>query len=85
MKIWSRNKDKEDRLPLVTSAALSLKWSDMEQIFTANKVAIYGTDEVTSLPLCLLAAVGQESDIESIYRLLREYPPALMHYSIDEM
>jgi len=85
MTIWSRNIDKEDRLPLVTSAALSLNWSDMDLIFAANKLAIYETDEVTGLPLCLLAAVGQESDIESVYRLLREYPPALMHFSIDEV
>jgi len=84
MTMWSKIKDEEDRLPLATSAALSQKWSDIEPIFAANKLAIYETDEVTGLPLCLLAAVGLDSDIESVYRLLKEYPPALMHFSLDE-
>ena len=49
----------------------------MKKIFLANMLAIYKTDTWTGFPMFMLAAVGADSDLESVYRLLREYPVAL--------
>ena len=76
--------NEDDRLPLMTAAATSLKWMDMEKIYNANKIAIDEMDDaVTGLSVPLLAAVGPYSDLESVYRLLKENPHALMHLSFD--
>jgi len=42
-----------------------------------NMPVVDEIDVVTGLPLFMLAAVGPTSDIESIYNLLRENPPAI--------
>lgn len=42
-----------------------------------NMPAVDEIDVLTDLPLFMLAAVGPTSDIESIYNLLRENPPAV--------
>jgi len=63
----------------MTAAAISFEWDIMEGIFDANKRAIYEVDDVvTGFPVFLLAAMGPQSDLESVYRLCRENPPALM-------
>merc|ERR1711956_37083 len=63
---WTRTKNQDGRLPLMTAADISLKWRDIERIFDAHRPAIYETDDaVTGLPVSLLAAVGQGSDLES--------------------
>jgi len=77
MNTWGRTRDVESRLPLCTAAARSLKWSDMRQIFAVNMPAIQEVDVLTGLPLFMLAAVGQNSTIESVYHLLKENPPAI--------
>ena len=41
-------------------------------------VAIYERDVVTGLSVFMLAAVGMKSDLESVYRLCREYPVAIV-------
>jgi len=64
-------------LPLVTSAAKCLTWVNMQQIYSANMSAIYEVDEISGLPVFVLAAVGPTSDIEAVYNLLREYPPVI--------
>ena len=51
---------------------MSMKWRDMESIYNVHKAAIYDIDEVTGLPVSLLAAAGPDSDLESVYRLCRE-------------
>ena len=83
MESWSKTKDENCRVPLMTSAAISLDWKYMEKIFNLNRTAIYDTDDaVTGLPVSLLAAVGPNSNLESVYRLCKEYPPVLMQTSL---
>jgi len=65
------------RLPLFTAAERSLKWNKMEQIFTAYMPVIQEIDDVSGLPLFMLAAAGPASDIESVYNLLNAYPAAI--------
>ena len=54
-----------------------MKWIDTKKIFYANMPAIYETDAWTGLSPFMLAAVGAKSDLESVYRLCREYPVAI--------
>jgi len=76
---WSRTKSENGRSPLMTAAAISLDWKNMEDIFKANKKAIYETDKaVTGLPVSLLAAVGPNSALEAVYHLCKENPSALI-------
>jgi len=79
-KTWARLRGADDgRLPLFTAAARSLKWSYLKQIFAANMPVINEIDVLTGLPLFMLAATGQTSDIESIYNLLKELPAAIIY------
>jgi len=65
-------------LPLCTAVARCLTWVDIRQIFSENMPAIHEVDGITGFPVFVLAAVGPTSDIEAIYNLLREYPPAIV-------
>ena len=47
-------------------------------VFSVHMPAIYEVDLMTGLPVFMLAAAGPRSDIESVYNLLREYPPAIL-------
>jgi len=76
-KKWARTTSGDGRLPLFTAAARSLKWSHTSQIFNANMPVVHEKDILTGLPPFMLAAAGTASDIESVYKLLREYPPAI--------
>lgn len=76
-KVWARKRDIYGRLPLCCSAVNSLRWADMRYIFDANMPAVYEVDPVTGLLPCMLAAVGPSSDMESVYRLLKEFPVAI--------
>merc|ERR1740124_2093075 len=79
MKAWGREKDVySGRLPLCTAAERCLTWVEMRVIFSFNIPAIHEVDLMTGLPVFMLAAVGPTSDIESVYNLLREYPPAIV-------
>merc|ERR1740124_528464 len=69
-------------LPL-TAAARCLSWVDIRQIFSVDMPSIHEVDGVTGLPVFVLAAVGPKSDIEAVYNLLREYPPAIVYCLIN--
>lgn len=77
-KVWWKPhtyvEDGNGRLPLFIGAERSLKWLDMRQIFVLNMPAIERSDVVTGLEVFMLAASGTFSDLESVYRLLREFP-----------
>ena len=60
------------------AAIRSLKWNVVRIIFEAHMPAIYDVDEKTGMHVFMLAAVGDKSDLESTFRLLRMYPPAIM-------
>jgi len=78
-KVWGRKRNEDSgRLPLFTAAARCLTWGDMRLIFSVNMPAIQDIDEMTGLRVFMLAAAQPASDIESVYNLLREYPPALL-------
>jgi len=64
------------RLPLSRAAAHSLPWVELQQIFAAYMPAIGEEDGLTGLFPFMLAAVGGESCLESVYWLLREFPGA---------
>jgi len=74
---WARLRGMDGRLPLFTAAAKSLKWSYLRQIFIANMPVVNKIDVLTGLPLFMLAAIGPNSDLESIYNLLKECPAAI--------
>lgn len=78
MEVWARTCNEYGRSQLMTAAAISLRWEYMERIFDAYGAAIYEIDTVTGLSVAMLAAVGPNSDIESVYRMLKEYPHALI-------
>ena len=72
--------EKRSRLLLCTAAAQSLKWEwepKTKRTFVANMPAVYEVDGETELEVFMLAAVGEGSDLEAVYRLLREYPTAI--------
>ena len=70
--------EERSRLLLCTATAQSLKWEPKtERIFVANMPAVYQVDGETELEVFMLAAVGEGSDLEAVYRLLREYPTAI--------
>jgi len=79
-KRWARTRDVDDRFPLFTAAVRCLKWSYMEQIFTSNMPVVNEIDELTGLPLFMLAATGPTSDIESVYNLLKIVPICYEHH-----
>lgn len=49
----------------------------MKTIFTTNMPVIEEVDALSGLPVFMLAAAGRDSDIEAVYNLLKEYPPAI--------
>merc|ERR1712106_716584 len=71
---WARTRNEDSRLPLFSAAAKSLRRADMECIFDNNMPAVYEVDASTGLSLFMPAAIGPNSDIESVYNLLRENP-----------
>lgn len=78
MAIWTKTRNEYGRSQLMTAAAISLKWGCMKRIFDSNSSAIYEVDAMTGLSVAMLAAVGPNSDIESVYRISKAYPPALI-------
>ena len=79
MEEWVNTMGQNVRFPIFMAAAVSIKWKDIKRIFEANKIAIYERDVVTGLSPFMLAAVGMKNDLESVYRLCREYPVAIIH------
>jgi len=78
---WARTRGADGRLPVFTAAARSLKWADMKQIFSVNMATIEQMDGLTGLPLFMLTATQENSDIESVYNLLKENPTAIRCFS----
>ena len=78
MEEWVKTRAHDDRLPLCTAAAVSLKWKEIKRIFGTNMVAIYERDVVTRLSVFMLAAVGMNSDLDSVYRLCGVCPIAII-------
>ena len=73
-------RDVDNRLPLHVASAFGLKWSDgMDYVLEANVAALEEKDEKTGLYPFMLAATGTassgcESDLDTIFELLRLNP-----------
>ena len=57
---------------LCTAVARCLTWVDMHHMFSVNMPVIQEEDRIIGLPLFRLVVVGPTSDIELVYRLLRD-------------
>jgi len=77
----ARARNEDYRSPLCAAAVESMKWANMERIFHNHMPAIDEVDAITGLPLYMLAAIGLDSDIESVYNLLRENPARLISHA----
>eukprot|EP00555_Chaetoceros_dichaeta_P010263 CAMPEP_0198270964 /NCGR_PEP_ID=MMETSP1447-20131203/47296_1 /TAXON_ID=420782 /ORGANISM="Chaetoceros dichaeta, Strain CCMP1751" /LENGTH=342 /DNA_ID=CAMNT_0043963313 /DNA_START=87 /DNA_END=1115 /DNA_ORIENTATION=- len=71
---WARTEAWNYRLPLCTAAKNDMKWEKMKQIFDVNMPAIYEVDWLSGLPMFMMAAEGPQSDLESVYNLLKQHP-----------
>lgn len=76
-KTIARTNGTDGQLPLFTAAGRSLKWHYMEIIFTTYMRVIQEIVALSGLPLFMLATARPASDIESIYKLWKEYPAAI--------
>jgi len=67
--------------PLLFSATESkVKWSDqLQSIFESNMQAVEEMDPFTGLAPFMLAAVGTDSDLETVYHLLIEHPTTIYY------
>jgi len=70
-KIWAWTIVVYDRLPLLNATERSLKWINVEKIFTAYMPVIEEIYVALGLPFLILPTAGTTSDIESVYNLLR--------------
>jgi len=79
--IYANIRNKQGRWPLFTASEKKLKWSDgLREILEANGAAIENVDTATSLEAFMLAAVGSNSDLETVYSLLEDHPAAIIPY-----
>jgi len=77
-RVYSRTRNDEGRLPLFTASEQSVKWSNgVCAILKGYGAAIEDVDVVTGLEVFMLAAVGEESDLETVYNLLLDHPAAI--------
>jgi len=78
---WPKTKNKDGRLLLFTALEQNIKWSNgLGTILEANGAAIEEVDLVTGLEAFMLAAVGKNSNMETVYKLLQDHPGAIIPY-----
>jgi len=79
--IYSKNRDKQDRLPLFIALEKNMKWSDgLDKIWESNRAAVEEADVTTGLEAFMLAAVGSNSNIGTIFHLLQDHPAVINPY-----
>lgn len=77
---FARVKDENDRLLLFCAVETGFKWSDkLQEIYRSYMPAITEIDPLTGLSLFMLAAIGPDSDLNTVYHLLLEYPVIIFH------
>jgi len=80
-RIYSKNRDEQGRLPLFTALEHNLELSDgLDKIWENNGAAVEEADITTGLEAFMLAAVGSNSYIGTIFHLLQDHPAALNPY-----
>ena len=73
-------RDSEGRLPLHIAAEISLKWRDgLKRILDAHSIAVTIPDPKSGLYDFMLAAVGHNNDLNSVFRLFLKHPDVLEH------
>ena len=81
--VSSSTRDLRKRLPLHRSADIGLRWMDgMREILKANYLALREVDAVTGLYPFMLAAVGETSDMTSVFNLLSSNPQLIYECQI---
>jgi len=82
-RILSQTKNKQGRLLLFTASEKNIKWSDgLCNILESYGAAIEEVDAVTGLEAFMLAGIGDESDMETVYKLLQDHPAAINPYVV---
>jgi len=78
---YAKMKNQQGRLLLFTALEQSINWSDgLSNILQGNGAAIENTDVITGLEAFMLAAVGSNSNMETVFRLLQDHPGAINPY-----
>jgi len=77
-KLYSHCTNEKGRLPLFTASEQGVKWSEgLGMIVNGNGGAIEDIDVITGLEAFMLAAIGNNSDMETVYKLLQDHPAAI--------
>jgi len=80
---YANKKDKKGHYPLQCAMQYNLKWRDgMPKLLEANYLAMNEENGETGLLPFMTAAVGDDSDWESVYRLLQQNPGGLVSYIV---
>jgi len=75
---WVEHHD--GRSPLHGAAEANLCWEELNPILQRDKAAILDVDPKTNMEAFMLAAVGSDSKLESVYALLENHPAAVIPY-----
>merc|ERR1712003_434187 len=77
---WEQWAEHNGRSPLHGAAEANLSWEELNPILQRDKAAILGVDPKTNMEAFMLAAVGSDSKLESVYALLENHPGAVIPY-----
>jgi len=81
--LYSSMKNEQGRLPLFTALNRGLKWSDgLNTILKGNGGAIEDVDVTTGLEAFMYSAVGTNSNLETVFKLLQDHPAAINPYVV---
>jgi len=79
--VCANMKHRQDRWTLFTAIERNLTWSEgLCEILKHNGAAIEDVDTVTNLEAFMLAGVGPNSDLETVFMLLQDHPGAIIPY-----
>ena len=81
---YADQKDTKKQFPLYTAVRCNLKWRNgIQKLLEANYQAMEEEDAQTGLLPFMTAAVGDNSDWESVHRLLQQNPGIMVSYVLD--
>merc|ERR1719401_2399074 len=79
---WEQWAEHNGRSPLHGAAEANLCWEELKPILQRDKAAILAVDPKTNMEAFMLAAVGSDSKLESVYALLENHPAAVSPYVV---
>lgn len=77
---WDQWAEHSGRSPLHGAAEANLCWNELNPILQRDKAAILDVDPKTNMEAFMLAAVGSDSKLESVYALLENHPAAVIPF-----